>query len=185
MNSRYDRIRHQVAERDSCRRASGGAGTPCTSLPTRMLRSSSKTRISAVGQQHLLQVVALVEEAEERPLEQRSRRATASSDAGDAACATNQLAEPRRERERQVGAEHVEAAVREVDDAHDAEDQRQPAGDAGTAAGRTARRSGTGRGRWPCPSAASAGAAGRGESRRHVQLLPIRACSRAPGRQAP
>ena len=41
----------------------------------------------------------------------------------------NQSPNQRRERERQVRAEHVEAAVREVDDAHDPEDQRQAAGD--------------------------------------------------------
>src|SRR4029079_10878730 len=36
---------------------------------------------------------------------------------------------PRRERVGEVRADHVEAAVREVDDAENAEDQRQPARD--------------------------------------------------------
>ena len=36
---------------------------------------------------------------------------------------------PRRQRVREIRADHVEAAVREVDDAQDAEDQRQAARD--------------------------------------------------------
>jgi hypothetical protein len=80
-----------------------------------------------VGQQHLLEVVALVEEAEERPLEQVAED-RGERDAGDEP-RHEPVAEPGREREREVRAEHVEAAVREVDDAHDPEDQRQTARD--------------------------------------------------------
>ena len=39
-----------------------------------------------------------------------------------------QVAEQRRQRPGHVGADHVEAAVRQVDHAHDAEDQRQAGG---------------------------------------------------------
>ena len=81
-----------------------------------------------VGHQHLLQVVALVEEAEERPLEQVAEHRR-EQHADDEHRVTNQSPNQRREREREVGAEHVEAAVRQVDHAHDPEDQRQPAGD--------------------------------------------------------
>jgi hypothetical protein len=38
------------------------------------------------------------------------------------------VAEIRRQRKSQVCTEHVKTAVREIDDAHDAENQRQPAG---------------------------------------------------------
>ena len=47
-----------------------GAGTPCTSLPTTRLPQLLEDQDERVSHQHLLQVVALVEEAEEHPLEQ-------------------------------------------------------------------------------------------------------------------
>jgi len=79
-----------------------------------------------IGEQHLLEVVALVEVREQRPLEEepeehRQRDAQHHRD--------GEAAGQRRQRERHVRADHVEAAVREVDDPHDAEDQRQPARD--------------------------------------------------------
>src|ERR1700681_3071446 len=40
-----------------------------------------------------------------------------------------QIAGPLRQREREVGADHVEASVREIDHAYDAEDQRETARD--------------------------------------------------------
>ena len=80
-----------------------------------------------VGHQHLLQVLALVEEAEEDPLE-REAEGRGERDA-DEQLGQVPVAEVRRKHEREVGADHVEAAVRQVDDAHDSEDQRQPARD--------------------------------------------------------
>ena len=80
----------------------------------------------AVGEQHLVEVVAAVEPADQQPLEQhadRDRKHDAGRDREP------QAAEALGERPREVRADHVEAAVREVDDPHDAEDQRQPARD--------------------------------------------------------
>jgi hypothetical protein len=76
-----------------------------------------------IGHEHLLQVVTLVEIAEERPFEQvaEDRREHHARHQHQ----QELVAEQRRERERQVRADHVEAAVREVDHAHDPEDQRE------------------------------------------------------------
>ncbi len=78
------------------------------------------------GQQHLVEVVALVEVAEETALQEGAEQAAAEH----------------RDRQRQpdrtpgvchqigdVGAHHQHGAVGQVDDAHHAEDQRQAAGD--------------------------------------------------------
>jgi hypothetical protein len=46
-----------------------GGFTPCTSSPTSRLRSFLEDQDQAVGHQHLLQVLALVQEAEEGPLQ--------------------------------------------------------------------------------------------------------------------
>ena len=80
----------------------------------------------AVGEQHLVEVVAPVEPADQQPLEQHADRDREHDAGGNR---EPQAAEALGERPREVGADHVEAAVREVDDPHDAEDQRQPARD--------------------------------------------------------
>ena len=80
----------------------------------------------AVGQQHLLQVVALVQVAEQRPFEndaQHDRKHDPEHDRD------KQAPGQRRQGKRHVGADHVEAAMGEIDDAHDAEDQREAARD--------------------------------------------------------
>ncbi|MPN17229.1 hypothetical protein SDC9_164579 [bioreactor metagenome] len=71
-------------------------------------------------------MVALIQKAEERPLQhiaQRHRQHHAHQQHGDEV-----LSQIRRQRERHVGADHVEAAVRKIDHPHDAEDQRQARG---------------------------------------------------------
>ena len=81
----------------------------------------------AEGEQHLVQMVAAVQAADQQPLQHAvpaPRPGTMPSGSADP-----QTACPLRQREREVGADHVEAAVREVDHAHDAEDQREPARD--------------------------------------------------------
>ena len=84
-----------------------------------------------VRHQHLLQVLTLVEIAEEHPLEQvaeRHRERHADQQRREEA-ATHGQAQPtidqRREGIGEIGAQHVEAAVREIDHAHDPEDQRE------------------------------------------------------------
>ena len=81
----------------------------------------------AVGHQHLLQVVALVQVRHEQPLEEVSE--DHGKDKPREQRCDEIAAEDRRERKGEIGADHVEAAVREVDHAHDAEDERQSAGD--------------------------------------------------------
>jgi hypothetical protein len=81
----------------------------------------------SIGHQHLLQMVALVQVRHEQPLEQIAeyhRQHQSRHERRDEIAA-----EDRCERIREVGTDHVEAAVRQVDHAHDAEDQRQTAGD--------------------------------------------------------
>ncbi len=81
----------------------------------------------AVGHQHLLQMIALIQVRNEQPLEHVSE-----NHREDEACkkrCDEVAAEHRREHEREIRADHVEAAVRQVDDAHDAEDERQSARD--------------------------------------------------------
>jgi hypothetical protein len=80
-----------------------------------------------IGHQDLLQVVALVEETEEHPFQheaEQGREQHAGHQHGD-----EMVAEQRRHQVGQVGADHVEAAMGEVDHAHDAEDEGQAAGD--------------------------------------------------------
>jgi len=79
----------------------------------------------AKGQQHLVEVVAVVEVAEQHFFQQQAkghRQCRADHDGqGEAAQQASQ-------RPGQVSAQHVEAAVREIDHAHDAEDQREARG---------------------------------------------------------
>ena len=77
----------------------------------------------AERRQHLVEVIALVERAEDDDLERdadrdRRRRAAASPSRNEPVAA--------KRRRRDIGADHVERAVRQVDHVHDAEDQRQP-----------------------------------------------------------
>ena len=47
----------------------------------------------------------------------------------NAAPEAERAVEPRRQRDGDIGAQHVERAVRDIDDARDAEDQGKPGGD--------------------------------------------------------
>ena len=91
-----------------------------------MERSLLEDVDQAEGQQHLVEVVALVEVPKQQPFQQQpEQRRTARA---PPTMASVKLPVRLAERPGQVGAEHVEAAVREVDHAHDAEDQREPGG---------------------------------------------------------
>jgi hypothetical protein len=79
----------------------------------------------AEGQQHLVQVVALVEVAKQQPFE---RQAEHDRQHRAAQNGQRQAAEQAGERIRQIRAQHIETAMRQVDHAHDAEDQRQTGG---------------------------------------------------------
>ncbi len=120
-----DRIRQRVGQRDrpvEDRRHRDAVDVVADHEAAQLLEHEDEP----VGQQHLLQVVALVEVREQRPLEEDAQhhREHDADDDGD-----EQAAGQRRQRERHVRADHVEAAMGEIDDAHDAEDQREPAGD--------------------------------------------------------
>ena len=80
----------------------------------------------SVGQQHLLEVIALVEMRDEGPFEHDAEQHGQhdADDDGD-----EQVAGERRERERHVRADHVETPMGEIDDAHDPEDEREAARD--------------------------------------------------------
>jgi hypothetical protein len=84
----------------------------------------------AVGHQHLLQVLALVQVAVEDPLEHVAQQHGQHHAHGQhrKETAAEGGHHRRRQGKRHVGADHVEAAVRQVDDAHDSEDERQAAG---------------------------------------------------------
>src|SRR5947209_20452326 len=77
------------------------------------------------GEQHLLQVIALIEMADEQPLD-RETEEKRERDTDDER--TENVAERLRQRQRRVRAEHVERAVRQIDDPENAEDERPPAG---------------------------------------------------------
>jgi hypothetical protein len=85
----------------------------------------------AIGHQHLLQMLTLVEEAEEGPLEHiaEQHREHEADRQGREESAAERGRHQRCQRVGHVRADHVEAAVRQVDDAHDAEDQRQAGSD--------------------------------------------------------
>ena len=88
--------------------------------------TSLKNRISPKVAKHLIEVLAPVERAQrghlqERP-EQRGRRHREQQPEHEAV-------QPGREGGGQIGAHHVERAVGEVDQVHDAEHQGQPGGD--------------------------------------------------------
>ena len=80
-----------------------------------------------IRHQHLLEVVALVQVAEEQPFEDEAEQ-RGQRHAGQQ-LEQELVAEQGRQGPGQVGADHVEAAMGEVDDAHDAEDEGQAAGD--------------------------------------------------------
>ena len=79
------------------------------------------------GQQHLVEMLAGVEVAEQAALqhEARARCRRRSRPAGRATPSPSAA----RHQERHIGADHEQRAVGQIDDAHDAEDQRQPARD--------------------------------------------------------
>jgi hypothetical protein len=85
-----------------------------------------ENQYQAVGEQHLVEVVALVEVAEQQALQRHAEHHGERDREQDRG---RQVAGHSGQRPRQVGADHVEAAMGQVDDAHDAEHQRQPAGD--------------------------------------------------------
>ena len=76
-------------------------------------------------------MLALIEEAEKGPLQhiaQQHRQHNADSHGGKKA-SPQRVAHNWRQGVSHVGAYHVETAMRQIDDAHDPEDQRQPGGD--------------------------------------------------------
>ena len=75
------------------------------------------------GQQHLVQMVAVVEVAEQQPFKRQPEDNRQQRAAYDGEC---QAAEMPRQRIRKVSPQHVKAAVRQVHHAHDPEDQREP-----------------------------------------------------------
>ena len=75
------------------------------------------------GGQHLLDVVARIEAADHHKLDDQTGK--------PGCCETSERGERIRagalaNQRGAIGADHVKGAVRQVDDAHDAEDQRQP-----------------------------------------------------------
>src|SRR5690606_26070822 len=85
-----------------------------------------KYQNQSVGHQHLQQVLTFVQKTEKAPLQQvtegQSQNDTQRQRYG-------KVINIHAQRIYQIGADHEETAVRQIDDAHDAKDQRQPAGD--------------------------------------------------------
>jgi len=75
------------------------------------------------GGEHLRQVVACVEPAQHGEFEQRTDRHRAGHRCQHA---DHERAARRRSRRSQIGADHVQRAMRQVDHVHDPEDERQP-----------------------------------------------------------
>ena len=112
--------RHREVER-------AGTGTAWKSLPTSSERISSKMQDQREGQQHLVEMLALVEIAEQEALEQQAEARRRQTIATGSASHSEPVDLATRKAD--VGADHEQAAVREIDHAEHAEDQRQPAGD--------------------------------------------------------
>ena len=83
----------------------------------------------AEGREQLEQFRRLVDAAQQDDLDQRSDRGDDDRGEGDRAPEADRAAQPIREREADVGAQHVERAMREIDDAGDAENDREAGGD--------------------------------------------------------
>ena len=84
-----------------------------------------------VRHEHLLQVLALIQEAEKPPFQQITQQ-HGQHEPDQKRCketAAKRCTYDRRQGVSHVGTDHVEAAVRQIDDAHDAEDQGQPGRD--------------------------------------------------------
>ncbi len=77
-----------------------------------------------VGQQHLIEMVARVKRAEQQRLEQQAEGDGERHRQQDG---EEQISGELGQREGEIGPQHVEAAMGQIDDAQDAEDQRQPA----------------------------------------------------------
>jgi hypothetical protein len=137
-----DRIAHHLGELDR-----GARGRPGWRRHARRRPPAGcallEDQDQAVGQQHLFEVVALVEVAKTAPIPARRRRPGERNAEHDR---HHQAAGGAGQHEGQVGADHVETAVRQVDDAHDAEHQRQAACHQERGANRTAASSASGSG---------------------------------------
>src|SRR5690606_4919806 len=90
--------------------------------PTRALREDQDQR---EGREHLVEVVARIEPADDGDLHERT-----GNRGGGEACRQPEPEGTCRRRDRRTGegAHHVERTVRQVDEPHDAEDQGQPGG---------------------------------------------------------
>ena len=91
------------------------------------LRGIAEDQHQRVGEQQLIELLAAIEMAQQQPLhhaaEDRDRERRAEHREPEA---SREPAEPERDLPRHVGAEHVEAAVRKIEHAQHAEDQREP-----------------------------------------------------------
>src|ERR1035437_833090 len=120
------RISHQIAQRHGASQEIGRLDTMhvVTHQQTAQLFEHQN---QTVGHQHLLQVLTLIQEAEECPFEQvaqQYREHQSEQQRGEEATA-DRAGNDWRQRVGHVGTNHVEAAVRQIDDAHDAKDQAQ------------------------------------------------------------
>ena len=83
----------------------------------------------AEGREQLEQFRRLVDATQQDDLDQRSDRGDDDRGEGDRAPEADRAAQPIREREADVGAQHEERAMREIDDAGDAKDDREAGSD--------------------------------------------------------
>jgi hypothetical protein len=119
-----DRVRQVVGERDR-----GGQGLRDVDAVHFVAPQDGAQFLEHVDQaerqQHLVEVVTVVEVPEQHFLQQQPE---GHRDDGAAQDGQREAAEARGQEPGQVGAQHVEAAVRQVHHAHDPEDQRQAGG---------------------------------------------------------
>ena len=75
------------------------------------------------GRQHVIEMIAAVEMPERDEFQRNAEQQRGTQRQHDA---DDEIAGPRHEGRGEIGAHHVERAVRQVDEVHDAEDERQP-----------------------------------------------------------
>ena len=88
--------------------------------------SSLKNRMQPEGAEHVVEMIAAVEPPHGDHLDAMPTTSVATS---ASATPARKLPVSADEGRGEIGAQHVERAVRQVDEVHDAEDQRQPGGE--------------------------------------------------------
>ena len=134
-HQRADDDQEQIVARQPAAEDFDRAAQARRARPEQILRSPEPQRRvvddqhQREGRQQLEQFGRAIDAPQQHEFDQRAERADDQRGGDDAAPEAEHAADLGRERIGDVGPQHIEGAVRDIDDAGDAEDQRQAGGD--------------------------------------------------------